>query len=737
MIPHFTVVHAGDPRYRGGTASALRTEIAAAHRHGVSAALLPYLGPRSRVVQGFDPRIRAVLEATGTPILPWDQPATTDLLLAHHPAVFAAMPDRPVALQPRRVVCVLHHPPFDGARVPQYDLHRVLTSLALTFAAPVGVAAVGPLVRTQLEGLTLPDGVTLEDDLPNLIDLDDWPERDRPPPRERAVIGRHSRSDPLKWPDTEAEIRAAWPTDDTLSCRVLGPPRLPGGLETPPDWTVLPFRETGVSDFLRSLDFYVYFHSRDWVEAFGIAIAEALATGLVTFLPRELEPTFGDAALYVRPDEVRSAIRYHMSRPDAYARQARAARSAVDRRFGFATYPERLEKLLGSPPQKTRASLKTPELRLGRERPQRVLMVCGNGIGLGHVTRLAAVARRLPDGIEPVFLTLSLGTGLLRDMGFSADYVPTHGRAGVTGASWNDAFALELLALIDATGARMVVFDGNDAFPSIRRVAARRRDVSWVWIRRGLFRPGQPVNAETERLFDMIVEPEDLAGTEDGGATAGRSGVERVGPILLHAPGDRLDRPAAARALELDPGRKTVALQLGSQRNVDLAEIRDAVAEAAAAQGAQVIEIANPLADPPAAPTLPRRAVYPLYPVSAAIDLLVTTAGYNAVHECLLGDIDAVFVPNEAPEMDDQALRARVAEAAGLAQCLRRRDLARAAAAVRDGLDTEARARRAERRKRLVRADGAAETALLIAEVLGSVRTDLPLVQTMGRTETP
>jgi hypothetical protein len=49
-------------------------------------------------------------------------------------------------------------------------------------------------------------------------------------------------------------------------------------------------------------------------------------------------------------------------------------------------------------------------------------MICGNGVGLGHITRLLAVARRLPSWIEPVVLTLSPGAGLLRAEGLSVDY---------------------------------------------------------------------------------------------------------------------------------------------------------------------------------------------------------------------------------------------------------------------------------------------------------------------------
>ena len=40
-------------------------------------------------------------------------------------------------------------------------------------------------------------------------------------PRDIAVIGRHSRNDPLKWPDTETEVRGAYPDAPNIKIKVL------------------------------------------------------------------------------------------------------------------------------------------------------------------------------------------------------------------------------------------------------------------------------------------------------------------------------------------------------------------------------------------------------------------------------------------------------------------------------------------------------------------------------------
>src|SRR4051794_41695695 len=46
---------------------------------------------------------------------------------------------------------------------------------------------------------------------------------------------------------------------------------------------------------------------------------------------------------------------------------------------------------------------------------ERILFATSNGTGLGHLTRSMAVARRLPDGFEPMMLTLSAAAPVVHD----------------------------------------------------------------------------------------------------------------------------------------------------------------------------------------------------------------------------------------------------------------------------------------------------------------------------------
>ncbi len=751
--PHFDIVHACDPRYRAGTAAALRGEIAAAHDWGLSVAVQPFLAMSVGSIRSLDPPLAMLLERSETPFLTAETSATCDVLLAHHPAVFQHMADRPVRLRPKRVVLVLHHPPVDASDTRQYDLARTRRALERLYAAPVWLAPISSAVRNQLDRLGIDPARILPHDLTNVVNLGGpaapgdtrCPRRDRAPfPRRSVKMANRPGADPR---------RLAGPAGDQR-------PHPRAGASSGPDAGSTQLVHPSVSGnwrqhFSEKSGLLRLFSPPRWVEAFGIAIAEAMATGLVTILPPHFEPMFGNGAVYAQPHEVPGIIARYRSRPDEYIRQSRAARRLVEDRYSIAAYKGRMQRLwasLGLPfpdhfarraaplpamatPNPPENGITSPHRFVATPARQRILMICGNGVGLGHITRLLAVARRLPSWIEPVVLTLSPGAALLRAEGLSVDYFASHMRNDVTGKSWNDAFAVEIRAALDATGARLAVFDGNDAFPGLARLISARSDVIWLWIRRGLWRSHHLLNPNTAPLFNMVIEPADLAGDEDIGATSGQPRVERVGPVLCCNPDQRLDRAEAAARLGIDPDRRTVAVQLGAGRNFDMTSPREAILSALGRHDVQVVEIANPLAQQyEPRPGDPHRvSVYPAYPLSKAFDLAVLASGYNSFHEAVYAGMPAIFVPNEGGLMDDQHLRAAYAQTAGLALCLRSSEAHRAAEVVKQALAPNFAEEIARRSARLEYSDGAAAIARHIEGQLASVRTARPLAWSLAR----
>ncbi|MFW8584402.1 glycosyltransferase [Rhizobium beringeri] len=122
-----------------------------------------------------------------------------------------------------------------------------------------------------------------------------------------------------------------------------------------------------------------------------------------------------------------------------------------------------------------------------------------------------------------------------------------------------------------------------------------------------------------------------------------------------------------------------------------------------------------------------QKAIYPIARYFNAVDLIITNAGYNSFHECIYGGIPAIFVPNEAPEMDEQAVRAAYAQSSGLGLCLRSVDVERAHEVIELALSEDFLAQHRTRAGRIVFANGAREAALAIEELVFSVRTDRAL----------
>lgn len=702
------IVLLADPRYPGGTTRSLLGEAAALRRAGAWVGFGPVLG--SELGRGAAVRSELLPYLACGTLRPTDlrERQRTRLLVVHHPALFRHLPAEPLGLAPERTVLVLHHPPLDGLGRPAYELALVAANLRDAFGAEVALAPVGPVVRRQLGRLDLRGHPVLEEDWGNLFDFDAWPLRPGRPSGPGLVLGRHSRPALEKFPDTLAEALEAYPDAAGLRVRMLGaPPDLAaryGGL--PANWELLPEDALPVGDFLGSLDYWVYRHGRAWVEAFGYAALEAIATGVPALLPPEFEETFGPTALYAEPGGLGELIAGLEARPGAYEAHVARARQEAEARFSSDLYLPRLDRLAPGWRDPARASAAARPLA-----PLRTVMVTSNGVGLGHLTRLMAIARAWPEESRTAFFTLSRGFRLAEEAGFLTQYVPSHQMTGAPIEAWNLALAEELGDFLDLVGPDLVVFDGNLPYAGLVSALDQRRGLRRAWVRRAMWNAELPEASRRAGTFDLVLEPGELAQSVDVVGLGTRAKAVRTAPILATPRREALPRGEAREGLGLPPEALVVGVMLGSAENFDLSEIRRAIlGHLRTRPDVTVIEIgASPR---PPADEGPRRVeLYPAARLFAGFDLLVATAGYNSFHEALIHGLPAVFVPNEAPEMDLQLLRARWARSAGMAELLRATDAIRAPAVLDRLLDPEERARMRARMARLEEGDGAAEAA--------------------------
>jgi hypothetical protein len=704
MVDDHPIVFVADPRFPGGTGRALAAEARALQKAGLSAAFCPVLGPLIRRARPVAPALAPYLADGTLRVIDPRRAARARLVVVHHPSIFTHLPHEPWHLGTDRVVLVLHHPPRDGLGNAAYDLDAITANIAEVFAMQPILAPVSPVVRAQLGRRP-----TLEEDWVNLFDFDDW--QPRPRPRGATiVVGRHSRPQASKYPDSRAEALLAYPDRPGVSVRMLG---FAADLAqrydpVPRRWELLEFGAEEPRDFLATLDYYVYFHGREWVEAFGYAVLEAIAAEVPTILPPSLAPTFGPMAHYAQPAEVWPTIERLEADPAGRARHAGLARELSRETFSTDAFLPRLDRIV--PGWRERP---TPA---AAARPVSAVLMTSNGVGLGHLTRMLAVARHLSEHGRCAFFTLSQAFGLAEEAGYLTQHVPFHVASGAPQEAWNRALAEELGDFLDLVAPDVLVFDGNVPYAGLVAALDARPGLKRVWMRRALWAKG--VTPQSEGAFDLILEPGEFSERFDVGGSAGRDAV-RLAPILHVPPGETLAQDAARAELGLCEEAIHVGLMLGAGTNFDFSRMRAQILEHLAAhEGVAVTEIVSPFRGLSRDAAAHRRiALFPAARVYRAFDFLVLGAGYNSFHEALAARVPAVFVPNEAAEMDQQIVRARHATAIGCAELLRVSDRVRVAGVLERMLDSKVRAEMRSRMARLTFADGAAEAASLILSV--------------------
>jgi hypothetical protein len=347
---------------------------------------------------------------------------------------------------------------------------------------------------------------------------------------------------------------------------------------------------------------------------------------------------------------------------------------------------------------------------------------------MGHITRLLAVARRLPESVQPIFLTMSQAIGVVREFGYLAEYVPFHEYLHCDVRAWNRFLAQQLHEAISFYDAKVVVFDGNSPFQGLIDSATASPHVWFVWCRRGMWLPSTGATfLEREKHFDAVLEPRDLAEEFDTGPTREqRTRTYSVDPIRLLDDHELLPRDAARRELGLDADRPAILVQLGSGNNFRYDTINWQLIERLNKNpDVQVIAAEWLMAKRSIEAESQIRVVrtFPLSRFFRAFDASISAVGYNSYHELVQAGIPTLFIPNENPRQDNQVVRAQFAERHGYGICVRTREIYRLEPAIRRLLDPSERQLMADACARFARPNGAVEAAKMVEELAFVLRS--------------
>ncbi len=355
----------------------------------------------------------------------------------------------------------------------------------------------------------------------------------------------------------------------------------------------------------------------------------------------------------------------------------------------------------------------------------RLLFYAVNGLGLGHVTRLLAIARQVRarcPGAQILFVTASEADSVIYKEGFAALKLPSKTIAGATRlrpqtyaklvqtVTWNAVAAFNPAALIVDTFPAGAM---QELLPLLR----------WEMRRVFVYRVQQPEKASdpyfqnTLGLYDLALIPHPF-GSQEIPLPPETPGVW-TGDILIRTRDEALPRDEARARLGLPLDGRVLYVTFGGGGDAEL-HASLAVAFDALGDSDWTLAVAAAPLDPRARPTLPANACwvsdYPMAECFNAFDGAISAAGYNSVAEILHHGLPAVLLPF-ARGVDDQFARVREAVDAGAAlTCLLEANALREAAArlaeaaIAEGLR--------ERAQALVAGDGAAKAAEAILGLL-------------------
>lgn len=664
MILEADVVIISDFRFPGGTSHSVAEEVKAQSDAGFQTVIFH---ARSTIISGpsmWSPVIRQLTSLPGVRVASAHDELRAEVVVIRHPTIVTSTLGLWPTIQTNKLLMVANHVAQDG-QGEHYSVASVTSKLRNVLGLEPVWAPIGPVVRQSLLDQDPDLNVSDEDWLNVINDVGHFPKK-RGPVGGGPVIGRHSRPQQTKWPSSAETLLQAYPETNDIRVEILGGAEVARQVlgRIPANWNVVPFGGESPQRFLQRIDFWVYFHHEDLREAFGRSIMEALAAGNVVILPKYLEETYGDAALYIEPRDVVDVVWDYWRNPDKFLRQS-ARGQDFSTKFGPRMHLQRLESLGASPHRDLDYSDTQQVDRTDNETQKvprkRILFVTSNGGGMGHLTRLLSVALRLPkELVQPVFASLSTAAHLVRNYEIPFEYISSSADLSMSSRDWNVYFEDRLSMIIEEYKIDHLVFDGTMPYAGLLN-ACRGRGIQTTWMRRGMWKQDLPsTHLRKDDDFDTVIEPGEIAGEYDNGLTKHVTNKIVVDPITLLSREDLLSREEARRELGYNLSDKVALVTLGTGSVDNFGVPQDWVLSwfAENAPEWRVVVTQSPLESTQEASSAETVSVHPLAQYTHAFDVAVSAAGYNSYHEWMVGRLPALWVA-KARRTDDQIARCR------------------------------------------------------------------------------
>ncbi len=306
-------------------------------------------------------------------------------------------------------------------------------------------------------------------------------------------------------------------------------------------------------------------------------------------------------------------------------------------------------------------------------RRPRLLFYAVNGLGLGHVTRLIAIARQVRRQVpeaEIVFLTSSEAESVIYREGFAAFKVPSktlRAEANIRPATYARLLQTLVLNLVAAFNPHVLIVDTFPAGVIQELLPVLRWDGRKVFVYRAqrLEIAHSPLMQNTLQLYHLAIVPH-YENEEDTPLPDGLPAVW-TGPILIRDRSEAKSREDARRILNLPLDIPIVYITFGGGGDKEMNRALHLATDALA--GLTNVHLAVACAplyrgDMPRSANITLVDYYPMAELYAAFDAAISATGYNTTMELLHHGVPTAFIPF-ARQVDDQEARARHIAAVG------------------------------------------------------------------------
>ena len=326
-----TIAYVIDPRFAGGTSSAVARELRVLAAMGLP---ITVCAITSAMFHGSDiaPVLAETLEDIGCPLV-WDPSViTADTVLLHNPAFLKFDTQFTPRILARQLIVITHENFLRPGGAEGFDVAHCLSLIdRRTLAQRKSLAPISAWNRHTVEGWRAQNPAHCHwslqpEDWFNICDFDLVP----PTPRPRDRRGRHSRAGYEKFPAL-ADMDACFPASAQANV-LLGTDTFLADRLHRPHWRMIPFRGMNVADFFDEIDFHVYFTTATWRESFGRVLAEALAAGKLVISDPDTARVYDGGVVGARPEQVDDLIAGFVQNPARYQEQVRRGQDVL-RRF--------------------------------------------------------------------------------------------------------------------------------------------------------------------------------------------------------------------------------------------------------------------------------------------------------------------------------------------------------------------------------------------------------------------